>query len=340
MARVGRGKGDGEGAEGGFTHDDPLVDEALEWFICLRNGSPDAETRLAFERWRAQSPRHDEEYRNLEAMWDAPSFRKAAESLPIGARLPVAAGHGRRADGPAPRWTMRAAAAAAILLIAIGAWQYPAIMLRWQADYMTATGDRSTVKLPDGSTMTLDTASAVSIDFENGRRRVTLLEGEVFFDVRHDADHPFRVTGHFGEVEVRGTAFAVRADSEEDRVILERGRVNVSRLSDPADQADLEPGQVVLATARTLSTVTAADPGTALAWREGRVIFEDQPLSRVLNELRRYYAGTVIVADSRVNGLVVTGNYRLDDVEGAIRTLADAAGVTMNRLPGGIIILR
>ncbi|MFH1558585.1 MAG: FecR family protein [Pseudomonadota bacterium] len=334
---MGQGNSDGERPEGEFTHDDPVVDEALEWFARLRNVTPDPATRAAFERWLSQSPRHAQEYRDIEAMWGAPSFRKAVESLPVGDRLPRAR---RRSNGPAARWTMRVAAAAAVLLIAVGAWQYPTLILRWQADYLTATGDRTTVQLPDGSSMMLDTASAVSIDFKNGKRQVTLLEGEAFFDVRHDVDHPFRVTGHFGEVEVRGTAFAVRTDSEEDRVILERGRVNVSRLANPVDQVDLAPGQMVVATAATLSAVTSTDPETALAWRDGRIIFEDQPLSRVLNELRRYYTGTVIVADSRVSQLIVTGNYRLDDVEGAIRTLADAAGVTMNRLPGGIIILR
>lgn len=60
----------------------------------------------------------------------------------------------------------------------------------------------------------------------------------------------------------------------------------------------------------------------------------------MLNELRRYYKPPVIVADNRVSRLIVTGNYRLDNIEGAIRTLADAAGVTMDRLPGGLIILR
>ncbi len=70
------------------------------------------------------------------------------------------------------------------------------------------------------------------------------------------------------------------------------------------------------------------------------LFFENQPLGTVLNELRRYYVGTIIVANSRIGRLIVTGNYRLDRIEGAIRSLADAAGVGMARIPGGIIILR
>src|SRR5262249_49959989 len=135
-------------------------------------------------------------------------------------------------------------------------------------------------------------------------------------------------------------AFAVRAESNADTVVLERGRVEVSRLADRSDHVQLGPGDTVTANDKTLSSVARGDPSELLAWREGRIVFENQPLSRVLAELRRYYGVTVVVIDSRVGNLVVTGNYRLDDVPGAIRTLADAAGVSMTRLPGGLIILR
>jgi transmembrane sensor len=336
MRRVGRRNDDEAGGGDGFAHDDPVVDEALEWFARRRNTSLDAATQAAFARWLAASHRHAEEYARLEALWGSTAFLRAAETL-----RPAPAARGIPAAARAPRrWTVRALAAAAVILVAIGAWQGPALVLRWQADYRTETGDRREVRLPDGSSMLLDTASAVAIDFRDGRRQVTLLQGAAFFDVTHDPAHPFRVAGRFGETEVRGTAFAVRTDPAEDRVILERGHVRVSRLADRADRADLGAGQMVVASRDALSAVAAVDLGSRLAWREGRIVFADQPLSRVLDELRRYYRGTVFVADDRINRLIVTGNYRLDHVEGAIRTLADAAGVTMNRLPGGFIILR
>jgi transmembrane sensor len=329
------GKGEEDEAARAFVHDDPIVEEALEWFARRRNAPASAATQAAFERWRALSPRHAEEYDDLEAMWGSTSFRQATESL-------ARRGAPQR---PARRWTTRMAAAAAIVLLALGPSQYRALMLRWEADYATEAGELRTVRLPDGSTMILDAASAVAVDFKGGRRQVRLLDGQAFFDVTHDPDHPFRVAGRFGRTEVRGTAFSVRTDDDADRVILERGRVNVGRLARRAERADLEqvdlePGEMVVATQDALSAVAAVDPGSALAWRDGRIIFENQPLSRVLAELRRYYKGAVLVADHRIDRLFVTGNYRLDNIEGAIRTLTDAAGVTMSRLPGGIIILR
>lgn len=338
MARVGRDRDAGDEFEHGFRHDDPVVDEALEWFGRLREESPDPAVQAEFRAWMQRSSRHEEEFRALEAMWGSVPFARAVASLPAD-QYSSARRRSARYQSAIGRRTM-GIAAAALLLIGVGIWHYPSIRLRWEADYLTAIGEQARIPLPDGSSMVLNSASAVAIDFEGDHRQVRLLEGEAFFDVRHDPDHPFRVAGHFGEVEVKGTAFSVRRGDSEDVVVLERGRVEVARLADPLDHAKLSPGEMVVASSSALSQVTTVDPERVLAWRHGRIIFEDQPMSRVLAELQRYYGGTVIVIDGRVNQLVVTGNYRLDDIEGAIRTLADAAGVTMNRLPGGIIILR
>ncbi|WP_244441403.1 MULTISPECIES: FecR family protein [Methylosinus] len=328
-----RGKKDEAAREGEFVYDDPIVDEALEWFARLRDEPVDAATRAAFERWRSRGPRHAREYRELEAMWGSAAFQRATESLREGRQE-------ARRGAPWRQARRLALGAAAVVMLVAGASLYPVSLSLWDADYSTETGDRRTVRLPDGSTMILDTASAVAIDFGRGRRQVKLLEGEAFFDVKHDPEHPFRVVGRFGEMQVRGTAFSVRAGDDADRVILERGRVDVGRLSRRDERVDLAPGEMVVATKDALSAVTRVDPGRELAWRDGRIIFENRPLSHVLKELRRYYKGAVFVMDHRIDRLLVTGDYRLEDIEGAIRTLTDAAGVTISRLPGGIIIIR
>lgn len=330
---MGRKDGDGERSGDDFAHDDPVVDEALAWFSRLRNVTPDPRTRAEFEAWLAQDPRHEAEFRGLEAIWGSPAFGKAAEALRSG---PGADPRPRQRSSWSAPATRSLAAAAAVLLM-IGVWQWPAILLHWQADYMTATGERTTISLPDASSMTLNTASAVAVDFTEGRRDVRLLAGEAFFDVRPDPAHPFRVMGQFGDVVVKGTAFSVRRDADEDVVVLERGIVSVNR---KADHTELHPGQMVKATNTALSPVAPVDAESALAWRDGRVVFSDQPFERVIAQLSRYYTGTVILANASVGNEKVTGNYRLDDIEAAFRTLADAVGVSMYQLPGGLIIFR
>ncbi|MDH4983707.1 FecR domain-containing protein [Hyphomicrobium sp. D-2] len=336
---MGRRQRDGDEPGEEFAHDDPVVDAALTWFTRLNNAAPDARVQAEFQAWLAQSSRHVAEFRALEQMWGSPAFGKAAGSLASANRggQRIAAGGRTGTISPARRWRGYGALAAAAAVVMIGAWQLPSLLLQIRSDYLTSTGERATIALPDGSVMTLNTATAVAIDFEQGRRQVQLLAGEAFFDVKHDPAHPFRVAGQFGNVEVKGTAFAVRQDREEDVVVLERGLVVVSK---GTQRTELHPGQMVAATANSLSAVSDVDLDGALAWRDGRIIFADQPLSRVLAELGRYHSGRVIVATGSVQEQRVTGNYRLDDIDGAFNTLADAVGVSIYRLPGGLIIFR
>ncbi|MCX5581764.1 FecR family protein [Kaistia terrae] len=325
--------------------DDVVADEALDWFARRRNATPVHAEQAAFRAWRQRSPRHAEAYDDLEALWELPAFVTAARGLPVAepsqvntsARRPV-----RRSAGIplARRLSTRLGAVAALLMLAVGIWQAPALLLRWQADYRTAAGDRATITLPDGSTLILNTASAVALDFEGGRRDVRLLQGEAFFDVLQDPEHPFRVAGEFGAVEVKGTAFSVRAGEAQDTILLERGRVEVRRVSQPNEQVTLEPGEQVVATVDALSAVEPADPAATLAWRQGRILFDDQPVATVLAELRRYRSAPIFVATRKADGFRVSGNYRTTDIEGALRSLADAAGVTLTALPGGVLILR
>jgi transmembrane sensor len=323
---------DTDGTSGGTTSADPVADQALDWFARLRNSEPDAAIRKAFHAWLAKDPQHEAEFRSLETLWNSKSFSDAVKTLPVDRRALL---------GPkARRWPLHAVALAASVLIAVGVWQYPALTIAFQADFQTTTGSQTTVNLPDGSMMILNTDTAVATDFEGGRRHIRLLRGEAFFDVVHDPAHPFTVSGHYGEVHVLGTAFSVRTGDDEDQVVLERGRVQVLCLCDGKGKAELAPGEAVSITAAAVSPVRAADPSATLAWRDGRIIFENASLGAVLEELRRYHRGPIVVADERVNRLVVTGNYRLDNVEGALRTLADAAGVGFYRVPGGLIILR
>lgn len=321
-----------------YSHRDPVTDEALDWLMQLQDAPGDAAMRRGFEQWLAGDPARGEAIARLERMRALPALREA--TLQDALRLGAAPGGVVAMPRRPRRWTMAAMAAAAAILLAVGLHQYSALMIRWQADYATATGDIRTIALPDGSSMTLNTASAAALDFADGRRRVTLLQGEAFFDVHKDPDRPFRVTAQFSAAEVKGTAFAVRTDDDEDRVLLTRGAVEVSRLADPGDSRLLAPGQMVEATASKLSDAVAVDPSRRLAWLDGRIVVSDQPLGEALGELRRYYGGVILIANSQAAATPVNGSFRIADPEAAIRTLAASAGASTTRLPGGLLIIR
>ncbi len=329
-----------------YRHPDLITDEALEWYTRLQDGPLDAATHEEFEQWRCSDSRCEETFARLERMHDLPSLRRAAEhdartSRGVGNAADVmAATPPARAGVLGLRMRVGLAAAVALVFLAIGILQGPDLWLRWQADYMTAVGERQSIRLQDGSAMILNTASAVALDFEDDHRRVRLLKGEAYFDVRRDDARPFVVTAGFSETMNLGTAFVVRRGKTEDSIVLEEGSVSVSRMAAEVDRATLNPGQMIVARDNALSPVRRADLGRALAWLGGRVIFRDQSFDAALATLRRYYDRRVIVMNDRLRHVSVSGNYNVDEPEAAIRTLAEAAGVAVIRLPIGILILK
>nr|WP_183857587.1 FecR domain-containing protein [Prosthecomicrobium pneumaticum] len=316
------------------------MDAALDWLFTLQAAPDDAASRAAFEAWRGADPARAQAFSAVAGAWDLPEMDIAAAALAKATTAPRAGRVRSVVSAAATRRRRLALAAAAVLLLAVGLHQAPGLILRWRADYLTQTGARAAFTLPDGSRMTLNTASAAALDFEAGRRAVTLLAGEAYFDVLPDPQRPFVVVSAFSEVEVKGTAFSVRKGEAQDTVLLARGHVEVARRSAPADRAALDAGEAIDVSATAFSPLRAADAERALAWLDGRIVFADQPFGAVLEEIGRYYPHTILVTDGALERVAISGNYRLDAPERTIRSLATAAGASVTRLPGGVLILR
>lgn len=330
----------------GYSHADPVTDAALDWFLRLR-ADPAVETSAAFVAWRDADPSHAEALARLQRLHASPALYRATErDAAAFDRTPRRSPqrHDVILPPPAravPRRRRLGVAASLAAALAVLVWLFgPGLWLDWRADYRTAAGVRLTVPLPDGSEATLDTASAIALDFADGRRHVTLLSGTAYFDVRPDPQHPFVVSADYADVVARGTAFAVERAADADVVVLEHGAVDVERRGSATVAARLRPGQKVTARPTGVSPVETADLVEALSWREGRVVFRDRPLHAALAELARYYPGTVLLLNRDLGERRVSGNYRVDDAATAIATLATAAGAEMRRFPGKILILR
>lgn len=313
------------------------MDEALDWFVRLEASPGDEELLRKFNLWYGQCPENQEAYESISAVWASPDFAAALKGHDerAGQRGAHRPRHRASVRRRATQWIVSAAA-----LLLVGAYLYPAVLIQLEADYATSTGQQQLVSLPDGSSAFLNTSSAIAVDFSDGKRNVRLLQGEAFFDVIHDPNHPFIVAGRYGEAQVKGTAFAVETASDMDRVILERGRVEVRRPQDLTAAVELAPDEMVSAFADRLSAIEKADVPDALAWRNGRINFAGEKLGNVVTTLRRYYRGVIIVASARAGETRVSGSIRIDDPETALRSLAESASASLTRLPGGIMVLR
>ncbi|GGF62865.1 iron dicitrate transporter FecR [Azorhizobium oxalatiphilum] len=313
----------------------PLTAEAVDWFIRLQTAAGDPATACAFRAWLDSDPGHAEAFADVAEVWGAPELLLATRNVAgrTGYTPP-------RRQRPGKGLRKKGAIVATSVVLLLGALQLPDVLLRLRSDYVTDAGQRRVVDLPDGSAMTMNSGTAVSLDFAEGRRHVRILKGEAYFDVRSMPDSPFKVEGQYGRVVVKGTAFDVKLAADNDNVVLSRGVVDVARLADPSEHALLAPGEAVSITASGVTAVTRVDPERSLAWLGGRISFSDQPLGRVLDDLRRHYAGRVFVMRDGIEQVSVSGNYRLDQPLLVIESLAQAAGASVTVLPGGIVILR
>lgn len=315
-----------------FRHSDLIADEALDWFLVLKEDASEKQ-RKQFSAWLNTSEQHRQEFSKLEEIWGASAFKKAVSELKTNPKQRLAnEGHQRRAFP-------RLAGVAAALALIVGAMQFPDWWLDLQADYTTQSAEMRQVFLPDGSSMLMNSETAVTLDFEGMQRHVHVLQGEAYFDVLHDARRPFQVTGGFGDVTVLGTAFSVLASGNEDRVVLERGRVELTPQNAAADAQELKPGELSRISSKGIEETKEVNPAEVLAWREGRLVLEDVPLAQAIEEIGRYYNSSIFITSSALRETRVSGYFKTNNLIEAIETLALATGANLYRLPTGIYIM-
>ena len=178
----------------------------------------------------------------------------------------------------------------------------------------TGMGEHSRVTLPDGTALTLNAQTTVRFNFRDGKR-CAHVDGEAYFEVARDEEHPFIVEAGEANVACLGTAFNVRnyADENNVSVVLSNGKVRVS-----ARDADvtMEPDSRVVMDRKTLAlskhTVKASD---YTAWLNGEVKYNNQTLEEIAAELsRNYNISMVITSDElkqeRFNGYLGRSSLR------------------------------
>lgn len=326
-----------------FVHPDPAVDEALDWLVRLEaGGEVDEATHVQFDIWLRTASSHQKAWDEVSCLWADPEMLVAAQQLETHlSQQPVPLEAARqKSRARRPFFSYALAAAACVLVTVASSHLAMQILPRLFADYTTVAGERREISLPDGSRMILNTDSAVALDFSGNERGVRLIEGEAWFDVVHDAAHPFHVTAGYSEVHVKGTAFSVQSADGRDTILLQRGAIDAVHERKDIPVAHLTPGEMVIASQQNLSAVGRFDPENSFVWLDGRIVFQDQPLGKALAEMGRYFNGRVFVLNRALLDVVVSGDYRTDRAKTAIESLAAAAGGKTTIIPGGYIIIR
>jgi len=212
----------------------------------------------------------------------------------------------------------------------------PELLTAIRADQRTGTAEMRSLSLPDGSRVTLAPDSAIALAFSDRERSIRLLSGEAFFEVTPDAERPFRVDADELRVTVLGTAFSVQSGPEYRSVGVEHGLVRVDL---PSDSRQLVAGHMMRIGPDGTVTEDQREPASIAAWRRHRLIARDEPLAQVVDGLRRYYSGRIVITDNALGQRPVTGIYDLRDPVRALQAIARAQNAVIRQISPWLTVL-
>jgi len=326
------------------TRQDPVT-QAAEFFIEFRAGDGTPAVRARFEQWLRSSPENVQAYLEIAAGWSAlptadPEGRIDVQALLAAARsadnvihLDVGgAGVASRSQSRLHRkrlWVL--AGSLALLLVALagtGIWG----LTQDRLTYTTGIGEQRTLILADGSTVILNALTSISVHMTKEAREVTLMRGQAYF---HDADEPDRpFVVHAGRSAVRaiGTEFDVDNEPDQTVVTVLEGQVAVAKSFNWAGSAEhrkllrvlAEPpaklnavlvcaGQQVTLLAQTLSVPKSVDVTAVTAWLRQRLIFDNTPLEKVADQFNLFSKRRLVIADTSLRSVGVSGVYSASD---------------------------
>ena len=323
-----------------FPADPAAAEQAALWAARLDGGTLDAADRTALDTWLAARPAHRallSDYGQLSA--------DLAQSLPAlvasgAVNMPASAPPSRR------RWslswlTVAGGTLAAAATVALVLWlAAPSPVVETLA---TSVAQRQAFTLGDGTRVELNAQTSLRVENTRDERRVRLAAGQAYFAVAQDPARPFIVETPTGSVRVTGTIFAVRTDKlGELEVTVVEGSVQV-RPSDTAGTGPRPPSSLtahehLTATSASVTrrTLTAGGVDDALAWRQGKIVFDNAPLRLALARFAHYH-GRGITVTAAAENLTLGGRFSLDDLAGFLDALAQIHPIRVNPDPSGIL---
>lgn len=330
-----------------------VSEQAQHWLLRLTSGRATADDAEAFRRWRQADPLHARAFAEVRQVWRAlePAQRLAVAAERAGTAtagtaatpLPPRSGttpgrrHGRERRMGRRAFLGGAVAAATGWMVAkspLGLWP------DWQemsADYRTATGESLQFDV-QGLTIAMATRTALKQQSGGGRPvGMELLEGEAQFELPHAAAAGFSIWVAGAEVvPAPGSRINVRCVDEDIRVTCLQGQARVSRngrnvVLQPAWQARLAPNRI--------ASVAQVDAERIDGWRHGLLIFNNEPLAAVVDEINRHRSGRIVVTNGALAERLVQARIPLDRLDTFVDLVRDAYGARILSMPGGVIVM-
>ncbi|HWW57160.1 MAG TPA: FecR domain-containing protein [Sphingopyxis sp.] len=324
-------------------------EQAATWCLRIADRPLTVSEQQAFDAWLAADEQNAQHFEQMVAVWHGTdAIAEMPGFLSLRAKALTSMEKARR-QGEMSFPTRRhafAAMAAFALTAGIGTWYWSKA-----ADvYSTDVGERRIVRLDDGSSVSLDAASQMSVSFTDERRAIVLDRGRAKFDVAKDPLRPFTVTAGTQSVVAIGTSFSVELLKDQLRVLLFEGQVAVVpraaaarhiRTRRPVTQAttQLSPGQELVASLSSgAAEILPVDAGRSLGWEGGQVDFVDMPLADAVERMNRYAASPIVIGDAAAGRRLVNGVFEAGDTDSFVKGLTSLYPLAAREVDGQVII--
>jgi len=229
-----------------------------------------------------------------------------------------------------------------------------------QVSYQTGVGESNTIKLPDNSTLVLNTNSFVQVKYTQDARLIELQRGEIHIDVAHDLTRPLSVLAQGKIIQAVGTSFNVEVKNDLVELIVTDGKVlvakkkNISLNSEiaqiakklPQNSMAISKGEKVELdiSSNTLEKVVKIAPteiAASLSWRKGNLTFRGESLEQAMAEISRYTNIEFELAnDEKLKQVRVAGMFKTGDVVGLLNVLDQNFNISYKRINADKIILK
>ncbi|MGC4252322.1 MAG: FecR domain-containing protein [Sphingobium sp.] len=313
------------------SRDQEIIAEAALWLARLRSDAEDSkDQRGAFRSWLNADPRHGQTFDEMTARWEAAA---AVDRSTFDNMETVCGGIRRKLLVPAGMMVIAVAALASLALLLLSRPDAPSPAFV----HATPVGVQESVRLADGSLLSLDADSAVTVSFTPDERRLRLDRGQARFDVAHDPHRRFVVQVDGLDVVALGTAFDISRDKWRQSVTLLRGSVRVAR-NTPGDRpVTLTPGQRLIDRGGSI-IIDRPDPEDIDAWRKGILLFDNDPLAEAVAMMNRHARRPLRLRGDLLNDRRISGTYDAHDAEAFARTVGTLLSVPVAFEADSIII--